>query len=714
MPQLRGPQGAIGYQRDDLGYPSIDASSLEDASWARGWFHAYDRLVQVQLMLAIARGRALALIGDAPLARYIDRMTRLHRFTDDLDAQVAQLSPEVRRIIDAYGAGFDAGAHARGWPLLLRALGIPPAPFRPHDLILIYRLVTWFGLNQIVEMAALITGELVATGAPPQALALLLGDAASADELATAPRASWPADLSAFAGAGTGGSNAIAIAGKRSASGGALLAADPHMEIARIPPVLYATHATHGGGAYMQGLHVPGLWIASFGRTDRVGWAYTYGRVASVDVRVVRCRRGEVFDGAAWRPLVRRTARVKVKKKRAPETWTFWDCELGTIVGDAHADSELALPCVQWSGVRETHRDADVGLALVRAPDVDAAIEAHRGFSTFCFDAVLADSSGRIGHVITGRMDAGGRVVPHSPDGRPIARHDEATRPVTIDPPSGWLVSANARPIEAAAAVWVPMADTPARLNRLAHLVGSIDRARLADLARFVIDACDAGAERLLAAWAPHLPDHPRARRLVEWARAQPGDGDDHFSQLALWNVLHSHACRTLLRRHLGSRADHLIGEVAGLQLFRHHLDEALALERPQHLDAATLRDVLAEAFPRALADAGSARLPRRDRFKNAVLGGKLRWLFDSRPIANRGGPTTPNQVTALQLGDQVSVFGAAGRFLCDMSRPGGWYCMPGGASERRLGVGYGEGLEDWARGRFRPLGDASGAPPSL
>ncbi len=205
----------------------------------------------------------------------------------------------------------------------------------------------------------------------------------------------------------------------------------------------------------------------------------------------------------------------------------------------------------------------------------------------------------------------------------------------------------------------------------------------------------------------------------MAWARAQPGEGDDHFAQLALWNQLHGQVCRVLLRRHMAARADHLLDALAGLQLYRHHLDGALALERPHHLDAATLRGALAEAFPRALpeADRPAARLPRRDRFRNAVFAGKLGWLLDSRPIETaRGGGhrRRRTRVTALKLGDHDSVFGAAGRYLCDMSTPGGWYCMPGGASERRLGIGYGAGLDDWARGRFRPLGGATGVAPSV
>jgi penicillin amidase len=714
MSLLRGPRGDILYERDALGYPSVEARDLIDATWARGWFHAVDRLVQIQLSLAVARGRAQALLGPVVLARHTDRMTRVHRFTDDLDRQTALLSPEMRALVDAYCSGFNAGVKKRGWPLILRAVGIKPAKYRPSDLVLLYRIVSWFGLTSLAELPPLIVGELAAGGVPARALELLLGDAASADEIANMPAAVWPPELALFSGSPAGGSNAIAIAGSRSSTGGALLLGDPHMEIARIPPVLYAMHASFGSGDYLQGLGIPGLAWPSFGRTSRVAWSYTYGHAPCVDVCVVRCRRGEHFDGTAFVPMTRRASNVVIKG-RPSETWTFWDCDFGTVVGDAHLAKETALPCVRWSGVRETYKDFNGVCALLHAQNLDDAIAANRAISTLSLDAVLADADGRIGRVHTGRIDrrpeTSGGVVPRAPGGarEPAA---ESARPQTADPATGFIVSANVRPDETKGAAWVPMPEPRARYERLRQLVaGASEPIRPADLVRFICDACDANATRLLPVWAPHLPEHPRAQSLVAWATDQPGTGDDHFAHLTLWSCLHGEVCRSLLGSVIGStQAARLLDDLAALIAFQHHLDAALALERPAHVDETLLRKLLTEAFPRALdrASTEQAKLPRRDRFRNVLFGGKLELFgFDSKPVENLGGPTTPNQVTAVSFGDQRLVFGAAGRFLCDMSQPGSWYCLSGGASERRFGPGYAAGLDAWARGEFVALGDA-------
>src|SRR5262249_43559056 len=76
MIESPGPRGAIPCTRDALGYPSIRARDRLDGAFAHGWFIATDRLVQVHLALAAARGRLLELAGDTPLFRLLDRSTR--------------------------------------------------------------------------------------------------------------------------------------------------------------------------------------------------------------------------------------------------------------------------------------------------------------------------------------------------------------------------------------------------------------------------------------------------------------------------------------------------------------------------------------------------------------------------------------------------------------------------------------------------------------
>jgi penicillin amidase len=661
-------------------------------------------------MAALAGGRSLELLGESPFARVIDRSIHLHDFNGDLDEQVARMAPATRAVVDAYCAGFDVGAGARGWPLALRVLGLKPAPYRPRDLVLAYRMVSWFGITSLHESAELVIAELAAKGASRSALSLLLGDSVSPEELAAWPRVVWPEALTSLGGGPLHGSNAIAISAKHSRTGSALSLGEPHLEIGRSPPVFYAMHADYADGTYEQGFGVPGMAFTSYGRTDHVSCGFTTAHSDVIDMMAVRCRRGEAWDGKTWQPLRRRVVKVRVKK-RATEEWVYFDGPMGTLLGADSAD-EVLLPAIRWCGLRETWRDFDAFTEMWKARNVDEAVAAARGVCTIPLNTVFADSSGRVATVVVGRVDQAQPpwqgVAPRPPDGPPRPL-DEAERPVSIDPPEGFVVSANNRWTSAR---WIPLPEPRYRHERLRELVaaGPVD---LQGLGRMVGDGTDAASRRFLPIWAPHLPDEPRARELVAWAAAQPGSGDAHFRHMALAQALHHEVTVAAVRHHLGDLTDNLlsIGELV-VFLFQHHLDNALALERPDVLDEATLARLLAVAWPRTLARAAQPehQLPVRERFLNVLFQGKLPGFlgFDSKPITLPGGPTTPFQVTVTSMFGQRVVYGPAGRYLADMGKRGGQYAMPGGASERRFGPGYAAGLAAWAEGKFISMGPAT------
>ena len=60
MPSLPGPRGPIAFERDSLGYPSVRARDLHEGTFALGYLHANDRLVQITLSGLAARGELIA------------------------------------------------------------------------------------------------------------------------------------------------------------------------------------------------------------------------------------------------------------------------------------------------------------------------------------------------------------------------------------------------------------------------------------------------------------------------------------------------------------------------------------------------------------------------------------------------------------------------------------------------------------------------------
>lgn len=709
--ELAGSRGPIRVERDSLGYPTIYARDLHEATWARGFMHATDRLVQIHLVMAAARGELLSIVGERRFARTVDRAARALGLVTDLDEQVQKLRPDTRAWLDVYCEGFNAGAKKRGTPTLLRLLGRPVEVYTPKSILTVYRLVTFFGLTSMQQTAELVIAELVARGAPRAAFDALLGDAAAGIDLEKLKDLVVDDDYAMLGAMPIAGSNAFAISGKVSRTGGAVLMGEFHMEVGRFPPVIYASHVQYPDGSFYQGMGIPGFAWNSAGRTDKIAWSYTFGHADNVDIVAERCREGKREVAGGWEPLSKRVERVRVRGKKTPETWVFYDCAYGTILGDASKPG--TYPCMRWSGRGELHADLDTTLDSMTTRNVAECIAVQRRFKMLSLQAVFADTEGAIGEVHLCRVDQ----RPHGWSGAypfPGWERDGTAPPAAEDlrpPPTHGvdrIVSANNRAPGLAGARWATLPEPHDRFDRITALLEDVDDAD--GMVRVSYDAFDGSAARLCEVWGPHMPDDPEARGLVEWAKTQRDR-----SRLGLFHALHLEVSRAVLERWMGEReASRVVDDLCAVLLFQFHLDRVLSLEKPDLLDAKGLKAVLARAWPRAKVSPARAALPIVRRFHDALTQGKLGGALGlcSKPVMFPGAPCAPFQTRSFRFEDEAMVFGPAFHFVTDMSRRGGWYHLPGGASERRTGPGYGKGIDLWAEGRFIALGPKDGDPP--
>src|ERR1019366_3501372 len=211
--------------------------------------------------------------------------------------------------------------------------------------------------------------------------------------------------------------------------------------------------------------------------------------------------------------------------------------------------------------------------------------------------------------------------------GRPPRPAPETSRPVTVDPPEGCVVSANESRSGPDGTPWSSYPEPPYRYQRLTELIAGSGQLGMNDMARASYDPVDLCARRLLAVWSALLPDDPEVKELCAWAKSQTQTGAEHLRRMGLFHALYREAIAELLGRFVGEEQGRkLVDEMIADVCFGHHLDDALALERPHLLDEAELRDVLARAWPRAQARIakGDAAAPVRVKFKNVITQGKI------------------------------------------------------------------------------------------
>ena len=92
------------------------------------------------------------------------------------------------------------------------------------------------------------------------------------------------------------GSNAWAVGPQRSATGSALLACDPHLEVNRLPAIWYEVvlkwTKENGAKKYAMGATLPGSPLMAVGKTPRVSWGVTYLAADTSDFFIEDCRLG--------------------------------------------------------------------------------------------------------------------------------------------------------------------------------------------------------------------------------------------------------------------------------------------------------------------------------------------------------------------------------------------------------------------------------------
>ncbi|MCA9571415.1 MAG: penicillin acylase family protein, partial [Myxococcales bacterium] len=354
MGVLQGPRGPIRFERDDLGTPTLFVRDEAESAWARGHVHATDRLVQMHLLHALAHGRAMELLGDRRFARRVDRAVRTLDLQAGLDEAVAAMDPALRGWIETYCQGVRAGAADRGRPLPLRLLGVAPVRWSVRDVLLVYRVLSWFGLTSTTQVAKLAVAELLAEGVDPSALEAFLGPRSAHLDLDAVRAVDWHAD-EALVGMPVlvGGSNGFAIAGDRTVNGGAIVLAEYHMEIGRLPAGLYPVDIRYDDGRYLCGMSAPGMPYVLAGRTRDTAWAYTFGRADNVDVTVETVQGDRVRRGRRWLDLRVRHEEVRIRGGGRVH-WTFRNLPDGTAVlgpGDG------AHPGLRWRGLDAADAD---------------------------------------------------------------------------------------------------------------------------------------------------------------------------------------------------------------------------------------------------------------------------------------------------------------------------------------------------------------------
>jgi len=491
------------------------------------------------------------------------------------------------------------------------------------------------------------------------------------------------------------GSNSVAVGAGRSATGGALMANDPHLSV--VLPNLFLICGIKSPSYHAVGMMVPGVPALGLGRNGRIAWGGTSLHAAS----------SELIDVADLPPGEFRSRRETIRVRGGrDETVTIRTCRLGPIITDAplFGDGVARTLAMRWVG----HLPSDEMTALLgvaKAGGWTAFRAALKDYAVPALTLTYADADGHVGACMAAKLPArppglpGDLFAPLGVEPQWQSLVNSTDLPATLDPPDGVVASANNRPDGApdVAIGWFFSPDD--RVQRLRQLTG--DGAVTPDLlARTHQDVFMASAltmrDRLLDLADETDLRTDEAKRVVELLRVWDGHYREGEAAPVALELLVYHTI-------------HAINPPDEVELYANSW-EPWALLR-QDLDGHVPRDRLARAIgpalekaARGLADHGCwgrfHRLHLAHPFA-ALPGLKRRYTLADVP-AGGGNETLMKTAHGFQGGRHRVKLGAIARHISDMANPDdNRFCLLGGQDGWPGSNTFFDQFALWREGRY-------------
>lgn len=526
--------------RDEFGVPHIHGRTDADVAFGVAWAHSEDDFATLQDVLAMTRGRYGAIAGADGAG--VDFALHLLDARGTVRRHYGELPADVRALIEAYASGLNR--YAATHPGEVKLARLFPVNGRDVATGFALRQPFFFGLEKVI--GPLVEGKPprrehgpVLNGEPEPAYAEGGGDML---EL------SRPGPLPLGEDAELAGSNAFAVAPRRSGDGVTRLVSNSHQPFWG-GTAWYELVVESDEGWHFAGANFPGSPFPFLGHNETLGWTNTVNRADLTDIyKLVLDETGTKYrlDGQ-WLPFTQRRVWLPVRfgPLVLPVPRTVWRTRHGPALVNARGAFAFRYAGIDNIGQLTTYYRLNRARTFA---EWEAALKT-RGVPSTNF--VYADDTGRIAFVYNASMPA---RVP-GPNWRGVVRGDASRLiwrklapweqvPMIVDPASGFLYNSNNTPFAAAGPgseldpkAFSPLLgielDVTNRTRRAARLMSGTNPIGRLELARIKYDT---GYERegyvkwmLDAAAALDLRDDPELAKaqklLASWDMFADGKG---------------------------------------------------------------------------------------------------------------------------------------------------------------------------------------------
>ena len=712
--------------RDAHGVPHISAGTWREALHGLGYMHAIDRPTQMLFARAVASGESAELIADKPELLEMDRFFRRVGLYLNLDEEVKQLDDETFDQLTAYCEGVNDGMKDSRRSLPMWAVGFVPQPWNQRSVLLLGNLLSFGGLAVGQQENERILLELIQAGVAQDKLRELFSpllDHADFDLLRSIKMTQQLSDdalelltdLPRLAG-----SNAWAVGPKRSATGSALIASDPHLEVNRLPAIWYEAelHWGSGGEHYVLGATLPGCPLFAVARTANVAWGVTYLKGDTVDHFIEDCRttdgRMQYRREDTWHDFLVRTEEIG-RKGGEPEAMHVYYNDQGTLDAELQVGAEGHYLSTRWIGDHlGTSQSMAAWLDVVGCESAAEGMDIARDcpVPTLCW--VFADRKGHIG------MQGNGWFPKRSNEYSgmlPIPAWDERNHwrgrlgtnvlPRIYDPPEGYVATANENVNQPGKPMLVTQPVPEYRKRRIEERLREMSQPTLEDMQQLQYDVVSLQARDLLAVFLPCLPEGSIKERLTQW--------DCSYTPDSYEATLFSRFYRNVLLEIFGHeenigwrRMMYLCSRMGFSTMVLTAIDKLLLKDDSlwwRGRDKAELIRRAAEKLVEEKEQPWSVinGFHFTNRFVESRFVGRA-FGFHTGEMALPGCYATPFQGHLLRAARREASFAPSYHFVADLGTDEAWTNLPGGPSESRVSGYYKNDIPRWRTGNYKRL----------
>jgi len=464
--QLRGLAQDVLVYRDKSGVPHIVGKTKGDLFYALGFAMAGDRLFQMDVHRRLGNGELSEIFGKATLP--LDIKARTMRFRAAPKEYWESLTNELGAT--AYGHlqdfidGINEYMEKTELSYAFKLLKYRPRPFQVED---IFAFIGYMGFKMGTALKSDFLFSELEQVLPAEKMRLLQGDLPPVMDKSTRvkrkkvdlPAQTW-ADLKNLFSVrdqffSMEGSNAWVLAPKRSLSGKALLANDPHLSFSH-PTTWYEAHLKMPGGFEIYGHYLPLVPFAILGHTKHLAWGLTLSYVDEIDFFQEKISSDglKYYDGEEWRPLQSEQQEIKVLGEKA-HSLTVVRTHHGPLLDGLMAKKGIAM---SWPYYLKENNTVKSLFLMGEAQNMQEFKTAVSFGGAPTLNIAYADEVGNIAAFIFGKIPLrrAGLSYERILDGQNkdhdyLGYLDFSEYPHNINPETGVIVLANYRPDKAGA-----------------------------------------------------------------------------------------------------------------------------------------------------------------------------------------------------------------------------------------------------------------------